>query len=82
MASEFTPIQRAMLQVLSDGMPHTREELHACCGPSSRGTIQVHICELRKRLRQRSENILCVLSSKGIRYQHVRMLVSPYDAQS
>ncbi|MFO7776004.1 MAG: hypothetical protein R6W89_09425 [Candidatus Hydrogenedentota bacterium] len=31
---DWTPTQRRMLEVLSDGLPHTKEELHACCGPS------------------------------------------------
>jgi hypothetical protein len=78
----YTPIQRAMLQVLSDGRPHPREELHDCCRPSSMGAANAHICFLRKRLAQRSESILCVLKGRSIFYQHVRLLVSPYSLDS
>jgi hypothetical protein len=77
-----TPIQTAMLKVLSDGRPHTRAELHACCGPSSLGTIRVHLCYLRKKLSQRGEDIICVSKGTSLHYQHVRLLVSPYIADS
>ena len=74
----YTPIQAAMLKVLSDGRPHTREELHGCCGPSSIGTVPPHICFLRKKLRLHGQDIVSVhLNGKHL-YQHVRLLISPY----
>lgn len=79
---EFTPIQQSMLKVLSDGRPHTREELHACCGPSSMETIRFHVYQLRKILNQKGESIVCIVNNRKAYYQHVRLLVSPYTAQS
>lgn len=75
---EYTATQQAMLDILSDGLPHTREELHACCGPSCRRTIQVHLSHIRKKLRPKGEDILCTYTNRGWRYQHVRLLCSPY----
>lgn len=82
MAEHFTPIQQSILQILSDGLPHSRDELHECCKPSGIGALRHHICDIRKMLLNKGENIVCVLRGTRIYYQHVRMLVSPYDAQS
>ena len=82
MADVFTPTQAAMLKILSDGLPHTREELHKCCGPSSLKTIQMHLSSIRKKLRPHGEDIVYVVVSRRGCYQHVRLLVSPYTAYS
>lgn len=77
---KYTPIQQAMLRILSDGFPHTREELHACCGPSSLSSLSVHMVRLRKKLNLKGESVICVIKNRRICYQHVRLLVSPYAA--
>lgn len=77
---KFTPIQQAMLEILSDGLPHTREELHECCKPSSLPALSVHMVRLRKRLIPKGESVVCVIKNRRICYQHVRLLVSPYAA--
>jgi hypothetical protein len=69
---EFTPIQRRMLLVLSDGQPHAAAELHACLyerdAPLS--NIQSHITAIRKRIRPKGQDIICVQNGET-RYQHV-----------
>lgn len=82
--TEFTPTEAAMLQILSDGKPHRREELHSCCGPSSIGVVGVTVCSIRKKLRGRGEDVVCVNRGdrNGFAYQHVRLLVSPYGPDS
>lgn len=74
----YTKTQQAMLAILADGRPHTREELHACCGPSSRSVIQFHISTIRRKLAAKGEDIVCVRRGHSLFYQHVRLLVSPY----
>lgn len=73
----FTPTQQKILDVLSDGLAHLREELHACL-PDELGplkNVQNHITAIRRRLRPKGQDIVCVISNRGIRYMHVRLLV-------
>lgn len=89
MREGFTRTQSAMLDVLADGMPHTRMELHACLddelGPLS--NICMHISNIRKILRPKGQDIVCELvhvTIKGgskIQYRHVRLLASAYDGR-
>ena len=76
MDSEFTPIQRAMLKVLSDGQAHTRKELHRCLsdrlGPLT--NIAVHLVGIRKVLRPKGEDILCIIENGESKYSHVRIV--------
>lgn len=80
----FTPTQRAILQVLSDGLPHRREELHACLpdelGPQR--NIRAHITAIRKILRPRGEDVVCEYGRFGFGYRHVRLLANAYDGNS
>jgi len=81
--TKFTPTEKKMLEILSDGRPHRRKELHACCGPSSeRGTVYRHVSSIRTKLKPKGENIVCVLLNRSVHYQHVRLLQSPYDGRS
>ncbi len=79
--NEFTKTQQAMINVLSDGKRHRREELHACCGPSLRNTIRFHISKIREKLRPKSEDIVCVAYKNTYWYQHIRLLNNPYDGR-
>lgn len=75
--NSFTPTQQAMLDVLADGLPHTRKELHACL-PDELGAlsnIQPHLCKMRKTLKQRNEDVICCVENGYICYRHVRLIV-------
>ena len=76
---EYTPTQRKMMEVLSDGQRHRRIELHACLvdelGPLS--NITAHISNLRKKLRPKGQDIICEFSSRVIYYRLVRLLGPP-----
>ena len=72
----YTPIQYAILQVLSDGRPHPRADLHACCEATEVVNVRVHVSLLRKKLRDKGEDIVYV-KMRG--YQHVRLLSNPYE---
>jgi hypothetical protein len=80
----FTPVQRRMMAVLADGLPHTSRELHACLeddlGPLR--NIAAHLTAIRKVLRPRGEDILTRLGANGTTYLHVRLLPSPSDGRT
>ncbi len=75
----FTPTQQRIVDVLSDGKPHRKQELVSCLwdelGNSS--TVAVHICAIRKLLPP-GEDIVCVVRYQSAYYQHIRLLRSPY----
>lgn len=72
----FTPTQRAILDVLSDGRPHTCGDLHSCLDDDLAGpaAVRMHICRLRKRLRARRQDIVSVVEREQLCYQHVKLL--------
>ncbi len=69
-----------MLAVLSDGMPHTKKELHACLDDelSALDAIRKHITNLRMALRPAGQDIVCAFVPPGRRlhYQQVQLLSS------
>lgn len=73
---EFTPTQVKILAVLADGLPHVRDELSACMPDelAKRGSVRMHLYDLRKRLKKRGETIVCEWSYYKIFYRHVRLL--------
>lgn len=75
--SELSVIQRRMLAVLADGLPHTRDELKLCLWDdlASYKAIWAHLVKIRKVLRPRNEDILCVYTKKTLKYQHVKLKV-------
>jgi len=74
----FSPTQRRMLEVLSDGQPHAKSELHKACGPCSEKTVVVHIFNLRKKLQRHGHDVACRRVRSRWCYQHVRLL-APSD---
>ncbi len=73
---EFTPVETKMLAVLSDGMPHGKEELHECLWDRE-GTvdnIRMHISNMRKKLERHGHTIVCVTLWRKAFYRHVRLL--------
>lgn len=77
----FTPTETKLLNVLSDGQAHTREELRVCLtdelvGPKA---LSVHIYRIRKMLNTRGETIVCEFRYRKYYYRHVRLLASAVD---
>jgi hypothetical protein len=72
----FTPTQQRMIDVLSDGMPHTREELHKCLWDEegALGNIKMHISLIRKVLQPVGQDIVCCLVRGTIQYRHIRRI--------
>jgi DNA-binding CsgD family transcriptional regulator len=68
-AHSYTPTQRKILAVLSDGRPHSREELFACL-PDDLGSVsnvRAHLSILRRKLRGRL--IVCELHGRAAFYR-------------
>lgn len=80
----LTPIQRKMMVIMADGLPHSREELHGCLaddlGPLS--NIYAHISIIRKHLRPKGHDIICEIHNRSVHYRHVRLLSSAYDGRT
>lgn len=81
MIDQLTPTQRSMYDILSDGRPHRREELHACL-PDDQGSlsnINPHLSLMRKFLNPHGLQIVALSHGKqrAIQYQLVRLVTSP-----
>lgn len=80
---ELTPTQQKIIDLLSDGLKHSREELHNLINPNAGNkNVQVHISYLRKILQARGEDIAGEVGfGLKITYRHVRLLVNPNDGR-
>ena len=75
---KFSPKQKEVLKLLSDGRRHSTAELHEIFKPSSEASVRVAISTLRKKLQPMGEDIVCVFSYRKYYYQHVRLVGNPY----
>ena len=77
----FTPTQQRIVDLLSDGRAHTREEVQKCLvdelGPVE--NIRPHLTSLRKILRPHGKDIACQLLNRKSYYVLVRVLASAVD---
>lgn len=80
----FTATENRIVELLSDGRPHRREEIHALLSDNLAAlpAIQVHISNIRKKIKLRGEDILCTLVNRQIHYQHVVLLYSGNDGRT
>ena len=76
-----TVTEYRMLQVMQDGLPHARRELHACLNDelSALSAIKKHIQNLRERVRPFGLYIVCEIANSTISYRLVK-LITPQDA--
>ena len=76
MAVGFTPIESRIVEVLSDGLPHKKEELHAKLSDElgQLKNVRSHICNIRKKLRIAGQDIVCEFRKDGFFYRQVRLL--------
>ena len=72
----FTPTQQRMLAVLSDGLPHTVEELLSCIDDTlaSKQNVQHHVSDARKVLRPRGQDVICEWVRRRRLYRWVRLI--------
>lgn len=75
---ELTPTQRRMVELLADGKPHERRELHALL-PFDEGAmtnVKAHLTAIRKKIRPRGEEIVCEVVNNRLCYRHIVLLKS------
>ncbi len=79
-SARFTPTEQRILNLLSDGLPHSREEIRHCLSDelAPKAAIRPHIASIRRVLRLLGEDIICEINPK-ICYRHVRLLASAND---
>lgn len=79
MKRQFTPTQQRMVDLLSDGLPHSRHELHACLNDELQPLIHItpHLTLIRKVLRPKGQDIICEIYNRTVHYRHVRLLHNP-----
>ena len=80
MNNHFTPTQKSILEILSDGKMHRREEFKQCLSDDLAPitAIHYHISTLRAKIRGIGENIMFIRDGKQSYYQIRRTLGSPY----
>ena len=78
MTNNFTPTQNAILTVLSDGVPHHRQELMDCIDDPEPSSNQFHqaLFRLRQRLKPLGQNIIVTLLNRRIAYVWTRRINS------
>ena len=79
MALEVLPPRlRRIHNLLADGLPHSRKEIHSLLSdemqPLSR--VSAPISVLRTYLRPKGLDILCTIHNRTVHYQLVRLLAS------
>ena len=77
MPNNYTPTQQKILDVLNDGKAHSRQELIDCLDDAvaDRKNLNVHLSNLRARMRPIRRDVICELKNRRIFYRHV-MLIS------
>lgn len=77
---KYTAVETKMLEVLADGQRHTRVELEACLydefGIDKAKSVGVQLVRLRKKLRPRGHDVVCVFAYRKWLYQHIILLGS------
>lgn len=83
MDAKFTTTELRILQLLADGRPHKRKEIHACLEDelAEMKAIRFHIMNIRRKL-PRSETVVCEVFGSTICYRHVRLLAGANDTYS
>jgi len=78
---DYTPTQRKLLIVLSDGLPHTREELHKSLPDDLAipATLRMHLSNIRKKLHPLGQDILVEHIKGQINYRLVKLMSEVSD---
>lgn len=71
----FTPVQSKLLQLLSDGQPHSYNELLSCLSENAKlSSLKVHLSEIRKIVNPVGEEIICEIYKRKRCYRHINLL--------
>lgn len=73
---KFSPIEKKLLAVLSDGAPHPKYELLPVLDNQTNvKLLSLHMHNIRKKLQMIGQTVVCVsYGRKGTAYMHVRLL--------
>lgn len=80
MANGLTSTEQRIYDMLCDGLPHSRVEIHTCLPDnlSEITAIQFHLSKIRQKLPP-GQAILIEHKSRSVHYRLVRLLNSPYN---
>lgn len=76
----YTPIEQRIIDLLSDGLPHDRDEVIQCIDPNvkdlvrMRNSLSVHIAHIRSKVRLLGQDVVTELRRGGIHYRHMILL--------
>jgi DNA-binding CsgD family transcriptional regulator len=76
----LSPTQYKMLQVLSDGQDHLKQELADCLSDPLGTDISHHLKAIRKLLRLQGQDIACVLMRRRTGYRWVQLCPPAYES--
>lgn len=84
--AKFTPTQQRIMDVLADGKPHHKSELHECLfddmAVDKDDSVSKHIIQIRKKLNPDGYDIVTNMRNRKCYYMHVRLLsTSSYDGK-
>ncbi|HYE70380.1 MAG TPA: helix-turn-helix domain-containing protein [Aquabacterium sp.] len=73
---QFTPAQQRIVDLMADGLPHTKEELRRTLWDDLASTVtaQVHLCHIRKKLRTAGCDVLIQYLGNRLHYRLVAYL--------
>lgn len=76
MIEEFTPMQRVVMRILDDGMPHSKDELMNALGLDMKHIERLRrvITTLRPALIKIGQTIVCENIRRRNHYRRVRLL--------
>lgn len=68
----LTPTQRRIMDLLSDGKLHTKQELRDTCGNDEyidKNTVNVYLTNLRKKIRPIGQDVVCEIHNQVAYYR-------------
>lgn len=73
---QLTATERRLYDLFSDGEPHTKDELLGCMSDNLTGTatMQVHLTNLRPKIRDRGLGILTQFIRGKVHYRMVQFI--------
>lgn len=80
----FTPVEQRMLNVLADGLNHTKQELFECLDDdlAQLKSITPHLTRLRRKLNPQGRDIVCIFMNRKTMYRQVLVYPSANDGRT
>ena len=80
MGIKYTPTEQRIIDLLSDGLMHSSNELLGCLEGAdelSKSAVRQHIFNMRRKMAEAAEYISCEVYSGRLYWRHVRLIVTP-----